>query len=209
MPGEEETNVPYEPMDADLEVSMRRRLRLTGPTRGRRLVKKDATPTPAFTAQQRLLLLDTWERSKLPAGDFAALVGVSKHTLYGWKKKFDAQGPAGLMDQPKGGPRGSRLPDLTKRTILMLKRSNPEWGCQRISDMLTRGPALPASPSAVAQVLHEAGYEMEEVTTRPHPDIQSAAWTWAKIAARRPSSWRRRSSKCWPARGRQRRRRRR
>jgi transposase InsO family protein len=74
------------------------------------------------------------------------------------------------MDQPKGGPRGSRLPDLTKRTILMLKQANPEWGCQRISDMLLRGPALPASASAVAQVLHEAGYQMEEVPTRPHPD---------------------------------------
>jgi hypothetical protein len=29
---------------------------------------------------------------------------------------------------------------------------------------------LPASPSAVARVLHEAGYELEEVPTRPHPD---------------------------------------
>jgi transposase InsO family protein len=146
------------------------RLRLTGRIKGRRLVKKDAAPTPALTAQQRLLLLDTWQRSGLPAGDFAALVGVSKHTLYAWKKKFDTQGPAGLMDQPKGGPRGSRLPDLTKRTILMLKQANPEWGCQRISDLLLRGPALPASASAVAQVLHEAGYQMEEVPTRPHPD---------------------------------------
>jgi transposase InsO family protein len=144
--------------------------RLAGRARGRRLVKKSEAPPPTFTAEQRLLLLDTWERSKLPAGDFAAMVGVSKHTLYQWKKKFDAQGPAGLMDRPKGGPRGSRLPDLTKRTILMLKRSNPEWGCQKISDMLMRGPALPASASAVAQVLHEAGYEMEEVPTRPHPD---------------------------------------
>src|SRR5262249_57364126 len=35
--------------------------------------------------------------------------------------------------------------------------------------MLVRGPALPASPAAVAQVLHEAGYELEEVPTRPHP----------------------------------------
>jgi transposase InsO family protein len=123
-----------------------------------------------LTAEQRLLILDTWQRSKLPAGDFAAMVGVSKHTLHGWKKKFDEQGPAGLMDQPRGARKGSRLPDLTKRTILMLKQANPEWGCQRISDMLTRGPALPASPSAVAQVLHEAGYELEEVPTRPHPD---------------------------------------
>lgn len=139
------------------------------PGRGRRLVKKDEAKAQAMTPEQRLLLLDTWQRSGLPAGDFAALVGLSKHTFYGWKKRFDAEGPAGLMDRPRGGPRGSRLPELTKRTILMLKQANPEWGCQRISDMLTRGPALPASPSAVAQVLHEAGYELEEVPTRPHP----------------------------------------
>jgi transposase InsO family protein len=59
---------------------------------------------------------------------------------------------------------------LTKRTILMLKQANPDWGCQKISDLLLRGPALPASPTAVARVLHEAGYELEEVPTRPHPD---------------------------------------
>ncbi len=52
----------------------------------------------------------------------------------------------------------------------MLKQANPNWGCQKISDMLLRGPALPASAAAVAQVLHEAGYQLEEVTTRPHPD---------------------------------------
>jgi len=137
-------------------------------SRGRRLVKKE--PPISTTPEQRLLLLDTWQRSKLPAGDFAALVGLSKHTLYAWKKKFDQQGPGGLMDQPRGGPRGSRLPDLTKRTILMLKAANPEYGCQRISDLLWRGPALPASPSAVARVLHEAGYELDEVPTRAHPD---------------------------------------
>jgi transposase InsO family protein len=141
-----------------------------GRSGGRRLVKKDQAPAPALTAEQRLLLLDTWQRSGLPAGDFAAMVGLSKHTLYAWKKKFDAEGPGGLMDRPRGGRQGSRLPELTRRTILMLKQANPEWGCQRISDMLVRGPALPASPSAVARVLHEAGYELEEVSTRPHPD---------------------------------------
>jgi transposase InsO family protein len=137
--------------------------------RGRRLVKPSAPTTP-LTAEQRLLLLDTWRRSGLPAADFAALIGLSKHTLYTWKKKFEQQGPAGLLDQPRGGPRGSKLPDLTRRSILMLKEANPSWGCQRISDMLARGPALPASASAVAQVLHEAGYELEEVATHPHPD---------------------------------------
>src|SRR5205823_12867897 len=55
-------------------------------------------------------------------------------------------------------------------TILMLKAGHPEWGCQRISDLLLRGPALPGSSSTVARVLQEAGYQLEEVATRPHPD---------------------------------------
>jgi transposase InsO family protein len=148
----------------------RRRKPLAGPRKGRRLVRRDETPRTPFTPEQRLLILDAWQRSGLPAGDFAPLVGISKHTLYAWKKQFDQQGPAGLMDQPRGARTGSRLPDITKRTILLLKQSHPDWGCQRISDMLWRGPALPASASAVARVLHEAGYELEEVTTRPHPD---------------------------------------
>jgi transposase InsO family protein len=143
--------------------------RRLGRQRGRRLVKP-AGPTPPLTAEQRLLLLDTWRRSGLPAANFAALVGLSRHTLYEWKRKFAAQGPGGLMDRPRGGARGSQLPDLTKRTIVMLKETNPSWGCQKISDMLARGPALPASASAVARVLHEAGYELEEVATHPHPD---------------------------------------
>jgi len=135
-----------------------------------RLAEPSSARTPAVTPQQRLLLLDTWQRSGLPAGDFADLVGVAKQTLIGWKRRFDEHGPAGLMDRAKGPAAGSKLPELTKRTILMLKTANPDWGCQRISDMLARGPALPASASAVARVLHEAGYELEEAPTRPHPD---------------------------------------
>ena len=164
----DEAPFPEEPFE---EV---RRPRLAGGNggKGRRLVKPEEAPQPAMTPEQRLLILDTWQRSGLPAGDFAALVGLSKHTLYSWKKRFDQLGPGGLMDQTRGGSKGSRVHELTKRTILMLKKANSEWGCQRISDMLLRGPALPASAAAVARVLHEAGYQMEEVTTHPHPDKQ-------------------------------------
>ena len=127
-------------------------------------------PLMPLSPQQKLLLLDTWQRSGLPARDFGALVNISRQTLYAWKRRFEELGPAGLMDQPKGVKKGSKLPELTKRTILMLKQSHPDWGCERISDMLVRGPALPASPNAVARVLREAGYELVEQPTRPHPD---------------------------------------
>jgi len=142
--------------------------RLAGRPRGRRLVKaKGTSRISPLSPKQRLLILDTWRRSGLPAGDFAAMVGISKHTLYKWNKQFERQGPAGLLDAPKG-KRGSRLPDLTRRSVLMLKEDHPDWGCQRISDMLMRGPGLGASPSAVARVLKEEGYEFEERVTQPH-----------------------------------------
>ncbi len=144
--------------------------RLTGPRRGRLLVKKADEPAPKMTPEHRLLVLDTWKRSSLPAGDFAPLVGLSKHTLYEWKRRFEAHGPAGLMDGKPGREAGSRVPELTRRTIVMLKETNPTFGCERISDLLARGPALPASATTVARVLREEGYELEEAPTRPHPD---------------------------------------
>jgi transposase InsO family protein len=159
-------------LEAELDEGERGALDTLPPTRlgrpkGRSLQK---AARKSLTAEQRLLILDTWKRSGLAGTDFSSIVGVSYHTLYGWKRKFETEGPGGLIDKPKGPGKGSKLPDLTKRTILMLKESNPDWGCQRISDMLLRGPALPASPSAVSRVLHEAGYVLEEEPTRPHPD---------------------------------------
>ncbi len=139
--------------------------------RGRRLVRPEGRETHAsFTSEQRILILDTWLRSGLPAKDFAGLIGISKHTLYAWKKRFTEHGPAGLMDQVQGAPRGSRVGEVTRRAIVMLKQAHPEWGCQRISDMLARGPALGASAAAVSRVLHEAGYEKVEEPTRAHRD---------------------------------------
>ena len=137
---------------------------------GRRLARPEETKSPAYNPQQRLMILDCWQRSGLPAKDFATLIGVSKHTLYAWKQRFTQLGPAGLLEQPRGAREGSRLPDLTKRTILLLKHAHPEWGCERISQMMLRGPALPASPPAVARVLREAGYVLQENPTHPHPD---------------------------------------
>ena len=78
---------------------------------------------------------------------------------------------AGRPDGPAARCQGgSRLPELTKRTILMLKEANPDWGCQRISDMLRGGRPCRPAPRPWRRVLHEAGYQLEEVPTRPHPD---------------------------------------
>jgi len=93
---------------------------------------------------------------------------VSTFTLYRWRRNSDEYGPAGLLDQPRGRAKGSRIPEVTQRATLILKKSNPDWSCQRISDMLLRGPALPAISGEAARVLKVAEYVFEEVRT--HPD---------------------------------------
>lgn len=137
------------------------------PKPGKRTLQQPVPRAP-FSARQRLLILDIWIRSALPAGDFAPLVGLSAHTLYAWRKRFEEFGPAGLSDQQRGSPTGSRINEATRRAILMLKQSHQDWGVQRIHDVLLRSDGYTASASSIAKVLHEEGYVSEDVPTKPH-----------------------------------------
>ncbi|MCC6739559.1 MAG: transposase [Planctomycetia bacterium] len=146
-----------------------------GPRGSRAMVKGSAASGPVVkadtsSAEWRLLILDTWTRSGLPAGDFLALMGniVGKHTLYAWKKRFEEGGAAGLVDRMREARTTDRLSEVTRRAIVMMKEAHPEWGVQRISDSLLRGPGLSASATTVLKVLHEAGYEAEEEGRKAH-----------------------------------------
>jgi transposase InsO family protein len=128
-------------------------------------------PAHSFTPGQRMLILDIWDRSELSAREIAPLVGLCAHTLYDWKKRFDQNGPAGLADRPRGKPAlGSRLPEPTQRAIQLLKRKHPDWGVDRIQDVLMRGEGFTASTGAIQRVLVEAGYQVETAPTRRHPE---------------------------------------
>jgi hypothetical protein len=85
------------------------------------VVKGRAREQKAITPAQRIVLLDVWQRSGLGAPEFSAMVGVTAHTLYEWKRRFERDGPAGLMDGKRGPRSGSRLPDATQRAILLVK----------------------------------------------------------------------------------------
>lgn len=132
--------------------------------------KKTRKPRAGRTAEERLTLLETWVRSKLPAAKFATIVNVSAQQLYTWKRRLDADGPAGLEPGRVGRPGGSRLPDPTRRAILFMKETHPDWGIDRLHDMLLRTEGFKASASAISNLLKEEGYEAVEVPTQRHPD---------------------------------------
>ena len=147
-------------------------VRLTGRRRGSPAKREDTQQDNArIPPAQRIVLLDVWERSDLTAADFARMVGVAPHTLYEWKRRFQKDGPAGLMARTRGARSGSRLPEVTQRSIVLMKEQHPEWGCERIHDMLMRCEGYGASPGAIARVLKEKGYVVEEVDTTPHPEL--------------------------------------
>lgn len=47
--------------------------------------EKEVVPSRVFTPEERLLILDIWQRSEVPAGRFRELVGISAHSLYQWR----------------------------------------------------------------------------------------------------------------------------
>ena len=122
------------------------------------------------TAEDRLVILDLWIRSRLKATKFCEYVKVTPHKLGAWKRLFEEHGPAGLEPKPKGSPKGSRLPNATRTAILLMKSEHEDWGLDRIHDALLRSEGFRASASAIRRVLMEAGYELEFAPTKRRPD---------------------------------------
>lgn len=129
-----------------------------------------ASVTRRFKPETKLLILKAFQDSQLRASVFGSLVGVAGKTIYAWMNAFKKHGPAGLENRKPGPDKGSRLSVATQQAILMLKDQNPEWGCQRIHDMLLRSEAFSASPGAIKRVLLENDYEVVEEGRRRHPD---------------------------------------
>ena len=99
--------------------------RRKGTSKARRAPGEERPRT--FTPGQRILILDLWGRSGLAGSEFAPLVACSAAALYKWKRLFEEHGPAGLEER-RGAPGGSKLTEVTRRTILLLKKTHPDWG---------------------------------------------------------------------------------
>jgi transposase InsO family protein len=72
------------------------------------------------------------------------------------------------------------MPEETRRAVLLMKSSHPDWGVDRLHDMLLRSEGYQASAGAIAKVLEEEGYVVEDVPTRPHPERQVRRFERAK-----------------------------
>jgi transposase InsO family protein len=106
----------------------------------------------AFELKLRVAKLHVEEG--MPAEVVAKEAGISVGSVYEWSKLYRLKGEAGLM--PRGGAkeRAGKLPEAVVDRITAMKRSNPDYGVKRISQILRRIFFFKASPETVRKTLH-------------------------------------------------------
>ncbi|MDH4264503.1 MAG: helix-turn-helix domain-containing protein [Deltaproteobacteria bacterium] len=89
----------------------------------------------------------------LPVSLLCKEVGVSKDTVYHWLKAYQEQGEAGLRIQVVSSGSRRKLPGPVREKIVEIKKGEPFFGVQRISNLLKRVFFLSASPQTVRRTL--------------------------------------------------------
>lgn len=108
--------------------------------------------------EQREQFIQEMLRSEKSFRDLCAEYGISEKTGYKWKKRFEENGKAGLVDHsraPLTSPKG--LPEDTVIGLLRLKRAHPHWGPKKILAIYAKSHTNPPSLSSVNRVFRKAG----------------------------------------------------
>jgi transposase InsO family protein len=90
--------------------------------------------------------------------EFERVWGVSRHTLYLWRKRYREGGPQALEHPFGTGRRGRRpLAATVRDEIVSTQRRFPDFGLRRVRDFLLRFRGLRVSTSGVRSAIEAAG----------------------------------------------------
>ena len=109
---------------------------------------------------QRVQFIADYQRDVFDVADLARRYGISRKTAYKWIDRYEAGGPAGLVDRsrrPLQSPHAT--PERIVEALLDVRRHHPSWGAKKLLKVVsTREPTwtLPAR-STVCDLLDRAG----------------------------------------------------
>jgi transposase InsO family protein len=115
-------------------------------------------PRGQTVEQKRLEILMAPEVLGLSVKAVCRRYGVSREQFYVWRRRYQAEGMAGLSDRsrrPKGSP--GHLPPETERAVCQMRVEHPSWGPRRIRAELARKGARPPAKSTVQRALERNG----------------------------------------------------
>ena len=109
---------------------------------------------------QRVQFIADYQRDEFDVAELARRFSVSRKTAYKWIDRYEATGPAGLVDRsrrPTTCPHAT--PEVMVEALLEARRRHPTWGAKKLLKILgTRHPrwTLPARSTA-CDLLDRAG----------------------------------------------------
>ncbi len=103
---------------------------------------------------------------------------ISRQTLYKYRRRFEAEGPAGLVERsrrPHSSP--GRVSDATEEAIVRLRKELPlECGAQTIAYHLARRGETPPSIATIHRVLVRRGMVTPQPEKRPKGAWKRFEW---------------------------------
>jgi transposase InsO family protein len=109
--------------------------------------------------EQRLDMVLAAQRDGLTVTEVCALFSVSRDTFYRWRRRFEAEGIAGLENRSSRPARSpARISAAVEQQIVELRRAHPRWGPRRLrAELRRRGNDTPPARSTIGRVLHRNG----------------------------------------------------
>ena len=125
--------------------------------------------------QSRRLLALAAVADGMSRGDAARIGGMDRQTLRDWMLRFNAEGPDGLMDRPRGGSK-SRLSAAQRAELAELVETGPDvevdgvvrWRRVDLKAVIKARFGVDYHERHVGQILHDLGFS--HISARPqHP----------------------------------------
>lgn len=109
--------------------------------------------------EQRLELVIVASQQGANISELCRRYGISRKLCYKWLNRYKELGEQGLKDisrKPKGSP--FQTDKAVEKTILSLRRQNPEWGARKLKVLLEqRYPGKVPSSSTIGAILQRNG----------------------------------------------------
>jgi transposase len=141
-------------------------------------------------AQRAQMVLLSAQRRTVP--EIATIFAVESKTVRKWLRRFDAEGPAGLYDEPRSG-RPRKLTDSVRTKLVEMVQQDPEqsgyratfWTVAMLVLALTDKLRVRLSVSSIRQALHRAklAWGRPRLAMPAKTDPQKAAKQWALAQA--------------------------
>ncbi len=139
-------------------------------------------------SQRAQMVLLSAQRRSVP--EIATIFGVSRATVRFWLRRFEAQGPAGLQDEPRSGRPRTVTPQVEEQVVRMITQDPQQvqpgflatiWTVAMLGVALATTCGVTVSATTIRTTLHRLGlaWRRPRLAMPRKTDPEKAAKQWA------------------------------